>query len=89
MRVKEPLQAIKTLKGHFIMHVAMFLVSMQVETKLYTDPDSVSLDLATADQRAQITDNYYEYQIFMIISYGHAATALILLVNFWLKYQDE
>ena len=89
MRVKEPLQALKTLKGHFIMHVAMFLVSMQVETIMYTDPDSVSLDLATAEQRAQISDNYYEYNIFMATSYGHAATALILLINFWLKYQDE
>ena len=51
MRVKEPLQALKTLKGHFIMHVAMFLVSFQVETKLYTDPDSVPLDKVSEEQR--------------------------------------
>ena len=71
------------------MHVAMFLISLKVETILYTDPDQVSLDIAIAEDRAQISGNYYEYQVFLATSYGHAATALILLVTFWLKYQDE
>ena len=40
MRLKEPFQGIKTLNGHIVMHVAMFIVSWHIDTSLYYDgPD--------------------------------------------------
>lgn len=64
MRIKEPLQGIKTIKGHCIMHLAMFLVSFQIETRMYVDPDSVPTDLYTPSQRAQTDRSLYEVKIF-------------------------
>lgn len=86
MRIKEPLQAIKTLKGHFIMHVAMFIVSFQVETRMYVDPGSVDTKLYTPAQRAQTERGHYEVYIFWFLRWGHLITALLLLASFGLKY---
>lgn len=84
MKIKEPLQGIKTLNGHFIMHVAMFIVSFSCTTILYTDPDSVPIKMVSLEHRKQITDNMHELYVFYLYRWSHLFTAVILLVKFYL-----
>ena len=87
MRLKEPLQSMKTLNGHIVMHIAMFLTSLNVDLEDYTDPAGPLYE----DGASLLSDDqkFYERKVFWSIQWGHFICATLLVIIFILKTRDE
>ena len=76
MRVKDPLQGIKILKGHTIMHFAFYATMRHVKTLIYTDPDAVPLADVPEIWREQLKIAA-DYEIFEYMKAGHLACGIL------------
>lgn len=87
MRLKEPLQSMKTLNGHIVMHIAMFLTSLNVDLTDYTNPSGPLYE----DGASLLSDDqkFYERKVFWCIKWGHFICATLLVIIFILKTRDE
>ena len=70
MKLKEPLQGIKMIQGHVVMHLAMFAVSNTVDTAKY---------MPTEDMPLQPGLELRSLWAFEYLRWGHLATALLQL----------
>ena len=87
MRLKEPLQSMKTLNGHIVMHIAMFIVSFNIETSHY-DEAYVADETKGGGLHAEneITN---ELLIFDLVRWGHFVCAVMLMASFIVKNRQE
>ena len=63
MKLKEPLQGIKMIQGHVVMHLTLFIVSWTVDTSVYD-----KTPLATGLMEDEIPTFYQ-------LKWGHLVTA--------------
>jgi len=74
MRLKDPLQGIKMIQGHTIIHIAMFI-------------SSFIIDAHPADEPPAGDPCYLELQIkaFLILRWSHFTLAILQSLSFILK----
>ena len=78
----------KTLNGHFVMHVAMCAVSFNIDLSKY------ELDQAgtAAEEGGKLYDENketYELLVFQIVRWSHLLCAVLLMLSFVLKTRQE
>ena len=82
MRLKEPMQSIKTLNGHVVMHMAMFIVSFNVDySRYYNRGESVPKE--EGGELYKYAD--IEMFTFKTVRWGHLVSALALITSYLLK----
>ena len=79
MRVKDPLQGIKCLKGHTVMHICFYVASLRVDLAEYTEKGKVPPGQFDKDALAA------EYDVFLFMQQGHLASAILQLLAFSFK----
>ena len=73
MRVKDPLQGIKSLKGHTVMHVCFYISALYVARDI--------------PKEQEIEDNILiiEKNVFLLVHWGHLVSAILQLLAFFFK----
>lgn len=88
MRLKEPLQSMKTLNGHIVMHATLFIVSFNIDIHNYVnapaDPRESEGGLLPQDNRET-----NELLVFRCVQWGHCICALFLMLSFILKGRQQ
>ena len=93
MKHTEPLQGMKLMQGHLVMHVSMFIASFFINTVYYEDEDwtdvqsNDEMDDPLRYKRRLV--RYWSYLAFLWIGWSHGLSACLQILSVSLKVKRQ